>query len=54
MGRFFTVGAMSGLTVTNVIPDKTLLQRNMRSYDQAIRDYFCKRIPEIIDHTVKA
>lgn len=50
----FSVSAMSGLTDTNVIPDKTLLQRNMRSYDQAIRDYLCKRIPEIIDHTGKA
>lgn len=50
----FSVSAMSGLTDTNVILDKTLLQRNMRSYDQAIRDYLCKRIPEIIDHTGKA
>lgn len=50
----FSVGAMSGGTVTNVIPDKAVLQGNMRSYDQTIRDHFCKRIPEMIDHTVKA
>ncbi|WP_391206339.1 M20 metallopeptidase family protein [Psychrobacillus sp. L4] len=50
----FSVGAMSGGTVTNVIPDKAVLQGNMRSYDQETRDHLCKRIPEMIDHVVKA
>lgn len=50
----FSVGAMGGGTVTNVIPDKAILQGNMRSYDQTVRDHLCKRIPEMIDHTVKA
>lgn len=50
----FSVGAMSGGTVTNVIPDKAILQGNMRSYDQMTRDHLCKRIPEMIDHVVKA
>ncbi len=50
----FSVGAMSGGTATNIIPDKAVLQGNMRSYDQQTRDHLCKRIPEMIDHTVKA
>lgn len=50
----FSVSAMSGETVTNVIPDKAVLQGNLRSYDQTIRDHLCKRISEMIDHTVKA
>jgi amidohydrolase len=50
----FSIGAMSGGTVTNVIPDKAVLQGNMRSYDQASRDHMCSRIPEMIDHIVKA
>lgn len=50
----FSVGAMSGGTATNIIPDKAVLQGNMRSYDQQTRDHLCQRIPEMIDHTVKA
>ncbi|MED1470170.1 M20 family metallopeptidase [Bacillus salipaludis] len=50
----FSIGAMSGGTVTNVIPDKAVLQGNMRSYDQQSRDHLCCRIPEMIDHVVKA
>ncbi len=50
----FSVGAMAGGTATNIIPDKAVLQGNMRSYDQQTRDHLCKRIPEMIDHTVKA
>ncbi|MGX9134845.1 M20 metallopeptidase family protein [Rummeliibacillus sp. JY-2-4R] len=50
----FSVGAMSGGTVTNVIPDTAVLSGNMRSYNQEIRDHLCKRIPEMINHIVKA
>lgn len=50
----FSVGAMSGGTATNIIPDKAVLQGNMRSYDQQTRDHLCQRITEMIDHTVKA
>jgi hippurate hydrolase len=50
----FSIGAMGGGTVTNVIPDKAVLQGNMRSYDQQTRDHLCGRIPEMIDHVVKA
>ncbi|WP_423800861.1 M20 metallopeptidase family protein [Neobacillus sp. SAB-20_R2A] len=50
----FSIGAMSGGTVTNIIPDKAVLQGNMRSFDQQSRDHMCKRIPEMIDHIVKA
>ncbi|MGE6610917.1 M20 metallopeptidase family protein [Peribacillus sp. NPDC076916] len=50
----FSIGAMSGGTVTNVIPDKAVLQGNMRSFDQKSRDHLCNRIPEMIDHVVKA
>ncbi|WP_040285894.1 M20 metallopeptidase family protein [Sporosarcina koreensis] len=50
----FSVGSMSGGTVTNVIPDKAVLSGNMRSFDQTTRDHLCQRIPEMIDHTVKA
>ncbi|MEZ7172209.1 M20 family metallopeptidase [Sporosarcina sp. OR05] len=50
----FSIGSMNGGTVTNVIPDKAVLSGNMRSYDQTTRDHLCNRIPEMIDHTVKA
>lgn len=50
----FSIGAMSGGTVTNIIPDKAVLQGNMRSFDQQSRDHMCSRIPEMIDHVVKA
>lgn len=50
----FSIGAMNGGTVTNVIPDKAVLSGNMRSYDQKTRDYLCERIPEMIDYVVKA
>lgn len=50
----FSIGAMGGGTVTNIIPDKASLQGNMRSFDQKTRDHLCNRIPEMIDHIVKA
>lgn len=50
----FSIGAMNGGTVTNVIPEKAVLSGNMRSYDQKTRDHLCERIPEMIDHVVKA
>ncbi|MFD6441838.1 M20 family metallopeptidase, partial [Peribacillus sp. NPDC060186] len=50
----FSIGAMGGGTVTNVIPDKAVLQGNMRSFDQKSRDHLCNRIPEMIEHVVKA
>lgn len=50
----FSIGSMSGGTVTNVIPEKATLSGNMRSYDQKSRDHLCERIPEMIDHVVKA
>lgn len=50
----FSVGAMNGGIVTNVIPDKAVLSGSMRSYDQTTRDHLCKRIPEMIDHVVKS
>lgn len=50
----FSIGSMNGGVVTNVIPDKAVLSGNMRSFDQATRDHLCQRIPEMIDHVVKA
>lgn len=50
----FSVGSMSGGVVTNVIPEHATLSGNIRSYDQATRDHLCQRIPEMIDHIVKA
>lgn len=50
----FSIGSMNGGVVTNVIPDKAVLSGNMRSFDQATRDHLCERIPEMIDHVVKA
>lgn len=50
----FSVGSMSGGTVTNVIPERAVLSGNMRSFDQATRDHLCERIPEMVDHVVKA
>lgn len=49
----FSVGAMGGGKVTNVIPEKSFLQGNMRNLNQANRDHLVKRIREVIDHTVK-
>lgn len=50
----FSVGAMNGGTVTNVIPEKAVLSGNMRSYHEETRNNLCQRIPEMIDHVVKA
>lgn len=49
----FSFGAMNGGTVTNIIPDKAVMQGNMRSFHQETRDHLCSRIPDMIDHTVK-
>jgi len=50
----FSIGSMSGGTMTNVIPGHAVLSANMRSYDQETRNYLCERIPEMVDHVVKA
>lgn len=50
----FSIGSMSGGTVTNVIPERAVLSGNMRSFDQATRDHLCLRIPEMVDNIVKA
>ena len=50
----FSVGSMSGGTATNIIPGTATLSGNMRNYNQETRDHLCERIPEMIDHVVKA
>ncbi len=50
----FTVGALRGGTVTNIIPETARLDGNMRSQDPATRGHMCERIPEMIDAIVKA
>ncbi|MFS0782180.1 M20 metallopeptidase family protein [Bacillus sp. 1P06AnD] len=47
------VGKMGGGTVANIIPDTAILEATLRTFNPEIRDHLFKRIPEIIDATVK-
>lgn len=50
----FTIGAIEGGTVTNIVPDTATLQGNIRTLSKKDRDHLIKRIPEMIDHIVHA
>lgn len=49
-----TIGKASGGNVANIIPDTATLQVGMRTFDKATRDHLAQRVPEMIDHYVKA
>ncbi|MBT2733521.1 M20 family metallopeptidase [Bacillus sp. ISL-7] len=47
------VGKMGGGTAANIIPDSAHLDATLRTLNPEVRDHLFKRIPEIIDATVK-
>ncbi|MBT2700477.1 amidohydrolase [Bacillus sp. ISL-40] len=47
------VGKMGGGTAANIIPDSAHLDATLRTLNPVVRDHLFKRIPEIIDGTVK-
>lgn len=47
------IGKMGGGTAANIIPDKAHLDATLRTYNPDVRNHLFKRIPEIIDATVK-
>lgn len=47
------VGKMGGGTAANIIPDSAHLDATLRTLNPVVRDHLFKRIPEIIDATVK-
>ncbi|MCQ6281239.1 M20 family metallopeptidase [Bacillus sp. EB600] len=47
------IGRMGGGTVANIIPDKAHLDATLRTFNPEVREHLFKRIPEIIDLTVK-
>lgn len=49
-----TVGKIAGGSAPNIIPDTAGLQVGMRTYDKPTRDHMAKRIPELMDHYIKA
>lgn len=50
----FSMSVMQAGTVTNVIPATAEVQCNLRSQDPATRERLLERIPEMIDHVVRA
>lgn len=48
-----TVGRMGGGTAVNIIPDSAEIQIGVRCFNRDVRNHLSKRIPEIIEHTVK-
>ncbi|MEH7375436.1 M20 metallopeptidase family protein [Neobacillus drentensis] len=47
------IGKMGGGTVANIIPDSAHLDATLRTFNPKVRNYLFKRVPEIIDATVK-
>lgn len=50
----FSIGAVQAGTVTNIIPDTAELQGNMRTLSKTDQQHMVQRIPEMIDHVVRA
>ena len=48
-----TVGKAGGGTASNIIPDTAEIAVGVRTFDKDVRAHLLKRVPEIIDHTVK-
>ncbi len=49
-----TAGKISGGSAANIIPDTADMQVGMRTFNMEVRNHLTKRIPEMIDHYVKA
>lgn len=49
-----TAGKIAGGTVANIIPDTADMQVGCRTFNIDVRNHLVKRIPEMIDHYVKA
>lgn len=49
-----SAGVVSGGTASNIIPDTAQVQFGMRTYDMAARAHILERLPQLIDHYVKA
>lgn len=49
-----TIGRLAGGSAANIIPDGAEMQIGVRTFNMEIRDHLAKRIPEMIEHIVKA
>ena len=49
-----TVGKIAGGSAPNIIPDTAGLQVGVRTYDKPTRNHMAQRIPELMDHYIKA
>lgn len=49
-----SAGVFQGGTASNIIPDAAQVQFGMRTYDTAARAHILERLPQLIDHYVKA
>lgn len=49
-----SAGVLKSGSAVNTIPDTATLQMGMRTYDSKARSHILERLPEIIDHYVKA
>lgn len=49
-----SAGVVNGGTASNIIPDTAQVQFGMRTYDTAARNHILERLPQLIDHYVKA
>lgn len=49
-----SAGVFSGGTASNIIPDTAQVQFGMRTYDVSARAHILERLPQLIDHYVKA
>ncbi|MCQ6281231.1 peptidase dimerization domain-containing protein [Bacillus sp. EB600] len=47
------IGKMGGGTAANIIPDTAHLDATLRTYNPNVRNHLLKRVPELIDTTVK-
>ena len=48
-----TVGKCGGGTAANIIPDTADMAVSFRTFNKEVREHLLKRVPEMIDHTVK-
>lgn len=49
-----SAGVVSGGTASNIIPDTAQVQFGVRTYDMTARAHILERLPQLIDHYVKA
>ena len=49
-----SAGVLKAGSAANILPDTALLQMGMRTYDNEARAHILERLPQLIDHYVKA